>query len=87
MRSSGKGVKEMSTVTHQVEECKNVFVSWAWMIGVVISLSTAVVAGVVFYVPLENKQVALLENHEKRIVVLEKIDLNLDTIKQILRSK
>ena len=72
---------------YQVEECKSIFVSWAWMIGIIVSLSTAVVAGVVFYLPLENKQAALLENHEKRIVVLEKIDMNLDTIKQILREK
>jgi len=71
----------------QIEECKSIFVSWVWMIGILITLSGAVIAGVVMYLPLENKQTALLENHEKRIVVLEKIDMNLDTIKQILREK
>jgi hypothetical protein len=71
----------------QFEECKSSFVSWVWMIGIIVTLSSAVIAGVMMYLPLENKQSALLENHEKRILVLEKINLDLDTIKQILRER
>jgi H+/gluconate symporter-like permease len=71
----------------KIEECSRYFVSWAWMIGIIISLSGAVIAGVMMYAPLEAKQDAILSDHEKRIVEMHGVQENLDTIKTILRAR
>ena len=76
----------MATVGHhdQIEECKSIYVSWVWMIGIIVTLAGATIAVGAMYWPLETKQATLLDDHEKRIVKMEGVQQDLDTIKTIL---
>jgi hypothetical protein len=69
----------------QLDECKSIFISWSWMIGIVISLAGTVVAGIMIYMPMEAKQDALLLKCQEKTERLEMVKSDLDTIKAILR--
>ena len=79
----------MTTKEHsgQIDECKSTFVSWVWMIGIIVTLAAATIALGSMYWPLESKQDFLLTDHEKRIVKMEGVADDLDTIKTILRAR
>jgi len=71
----------------KLDECKSIFVSWVWMIGIIVTLAGATIAVGAMYWPLETKQATLLDDHEKRIVKMEGVADDLDTIKTILRAR
>ena len=77
----------MATKEHDQDRCDHIYVSWVWMIGIIVTLAGAVLAGAMMYAPREAKQDAILSDHEKRIVELHGVQQDLDTIKTILRAR
>ena len=71
----------------QLDECKSIFVTWTYMIGIIFTLAGVTIALGAMYWPLESKQDNMLTDHEKRIVKMEGVQQDLDTIKTILRAR
>lgn len=72
---------------HDVDACSKIFVSWAWMIGIVVSLMGAGVAAAWAGSKVIAKTEAVIEIHEKRIGIIEVQTSKIDTVIMILRAK
>lgn len=78
-----------------IEECKNIFVTWQWVIGIVITIVAGLAA--LTYAAggkissMESSTYNLQEDNKKINVRLDAIDRkiynDIDTIKSILRAK
>jgi hypothetical protein len=76
------------------EKCKNVFVTWAWLVGCIVGFiviigSISFVVGKAYSgidnITAENGQ--QIRQTIKRIENLEKLNLDLDTIKTLLKQQ
>ena len=74
----------------KISECKSIFVSWVWLVGILVGLFAAGVGGTVAYVRAEMKQDQMIEKQNEkidaRISAVERVIFNQDTIKGMLRS-
>lgn len=78
-----------------IEECKNIFVTWQWVIGIVITI----VAGVAAITYAAGSKISTMEAntsmvqddnkeiHKRLDVIDRKVFNDIDTIKAILRAK
>ena len=81
-------------MAHTPDECKSIFVSWQWLIGI-LGVSISVIATLSFsasrtITQTENDVKNLYisdENITKRIQTIEVINKDMDTIKTLLRGK
>lgn len=74
-------------MVHDIEHCKAVFVSWVWMIGVLVGLVGVVSGGAYVYARAEAKQEQAIEALDGRVVQVQRVYADLDTIKTMLRVR
>lgn len=81
--------------THDVDECKNIFITWQWMIGIVLSIVIAIIsiaysAGAKIS-KNESSYQSLIEDNsiiKQRVDIIEiRSRCDMDTIKLLLRAK
>jgi hypothetical protein len=71
----------------QLDQCKSIFPTWTWLVGI-LSGSIVVIATCAFvYAAQETKQDSKLTDHETRIMAVEAIHNDLDTVKMLLRAR
>lgn len=72
---------------HNIDECKDIFVSWVWMIGIIVTIAAGACGLIYAYSQMESEQYIQIKDHEKRLIRCESVERDIDTIKNILRSK
>jgi hypothetical protein len=87
---------------HNISECKNVFVSWKWLVGIIVGIIMASILATMAYTNHENAQDGLdahlteqTNSIDLRLNAVErKMDdyvvrnmSDLDTVKKLLRKK
>lgn len=69
-----------------IEECKSIFPTWQWLIGIVGGCLLIVSTGSFIYATQEARQENKLSDFECRIGKVEVIQKDLDTVKTLLRQ-
>jgi len=73
--------------SQNIEECKNIFPTWSWVLGILGSLAIGTIIAASVYFPAESLQDNAIKENAVRIYNLEVVNRDLDTIKTILRLK
>ena len=72
---------------HRIDDCKAVFVTWIWMIGILVSLVGFVGGGAYMYAGAESVQDQKIEKLCDDVDKIGKVHDDLDTIKTLLRVR
>ena len=70
-----------------IENCSKIFVSWSWLVGILIVLSGSLVGATVFYFGEEKIQSEKIVKIETAIEKSEYIIKSLDSIKAEIRKR
>ena len=70
----------------QIEECKSVFPTWQWLVGIISGAIVITATCALVYATRETTQDLTIKDHESRLVKVEVISRDLDTIKTLLRK-
>lgn len=74
-------------MAHDISDCKAVFVTWAWLAGIVAGMIGSGACLAYVYAKAETAQDVAIERVERRVSSLDGVAADLDTVKALLRGR